>query len=234
MRLVINEKILKRNKLIAQIATFSSLAILAIGLVFAFSKDMTKMLLSYLALVLGFILSQIGIFFTNRYARKPRYDEMFSDILQKLSNEYTFYVFHRPVPMFILGPCNIWVPLPITAAGKIFYSKGKWRQQGGNFMMKLFAQEGIGRPEVDVIASVNEIKKYLELKGITKEELPEIKVVLVTLIDGVEIGDIGDAPTPIIELKKFRRYIKHYDKECKKPIAPELLSKINEAFQIRN
>jgi len=234
MQLVINEIILKRNKLIAQIATFSSLAILAIGLVFAFSKDMTKMLLSYLALVLGFILSQIGIFFTNRYARKPRYDEMFADVLQKLNNEYTFYVFQRPVPMFIVGPCNIWVPLPITSGGKVFYSKGKWRQQGGNFMMKLFAQEGIGRPEVDAIASTREISRALEAEGISKQEMPDIIVILVTLVEGVEIGDVGDAPTPIIELKKLRRYIKHYDKECKKPLAPEQLNKINESFQIRN
>ena len=231
MQLVINEKLLKKNKLIAQIATFSSLAILAIGLVFAFSKDMTKMLLSYLALVLGFILSQIGIFFTNRYARKPRYDEMFADVLQKLNNEYTFYVFQRPVPMFIIGPCNIWIPLPITAGGKIFYSKGKWRQQGGNFMMKLFAQEGIGRPEVDAITGVREITRLLEAKGISNEEIPEIKTVLVTLAESVEIGDIESAPTPIIELKKLRRFIKHHDKECKKLLAPEKLKKINDAFQ---
>ena len=62
MKLVINEKLIKKNKTIGQITTFASLAVLAIGLVFAFGRDLTRILYSYIALIIGFVLSQVGMY----------------------------------------------------------------------------------------------------------------------------------------------------------------------------
>lgn len=227
MKLVINEKLIKKNKTIGQITTFASLAVLALGLVFAFGKDMTKILYSYIALIFGFVLSQVGMYFSSRFGRSPRYDEIFVGAFEKLRHEYTFYVYSSPVPFLLLGPCAIWVPIPITASGKISYENGKWRQQGGNFMMKLFGQEGIGRPMQEESANIAAIRKYLAQKGIPEDEQPEIKHILVVLMKNTVIGELNEAPIPVVNLEDLKRVVRREDREaCEKPLAEEQVARL--------
>ena len=231
MKLVINEKLIKKNKTIGQVTTFASLAVLAIGLVFAFGKDMTKILYSYIALIIGFVLSQVGMYFSTLFGRSPRFDELFKGAFEKLRHEYTFYVYSSPVPFLLLGPCSIWVPIPLTASGKISYENGKWKQQGGNFMMKLFGQEGIGRPVQEVSANTAAIRKFLTEKGIPEEEQPEIKHVLVVLMKNTIVGEISEAPIPVVNLEDLKRSVRRVDRdECAAPLTEEQLARLTSAL----
>lgn len=232
MKLVINEKYIKRNKLIGQITTFGSLAILAIGLMFAFSKEMSKILYSYGALIVGFILSQVGMSYTSRFGRSPRFDEIFSSMFEKLRHDYSFFVYSSPLPMVLIGPCGIWIPVPLQAAGKISYSDGKWRQQGGNFMMKLIGQEGLGKPEAEIKSNTEILQKYLQSQGIASEELPPIRHIMVVVLKSTELGDVTEAPIPVVHLTDLKRYIRREDREnCTTPLSEEQLGKLNEVME---
>ncbi|MFH1447108.1 MAG: hypothetical protein ABIG43_06860 [Chloroflexota bacterium] len=230
MKLVINEKLINRNKRIGQIATFSSLAILAGGLFLAFQSDITRMLLSYVALIVGFITSQVGIYYTNRFGRNPRFDELFTKNLQKLSNQYTFYVYSSPIPMLLVGPSGFWLPIPISAGGNISYMKNRWRQQGGNFLMKLFAQEGIGRPSIEEAANISDLTKYIRKVSEINDNLPPMQTVLVLMNENAEIGDVENAPTQIIHIKKLRRYLRKVDRDYPNPLSDEALEAITALF----
>jgi len=231
MKLVINEKLINRNKIIGQATTFGSLAVLLIGLVLAFSKnDTNKMILSYIALVVGFILSQVGIYYTNRYGRTPRLDEIISANFEKLSNEYTFYVYTSPIPLLLIGPAAIWIPMPVTATGKISYIKGRWRQQGTGFLMKAFGQEGLGKPVVDAEDYKKTLSKHLFAKLGSEFQLPEMKPILVLMMKNAEIGEVEDAPIPMVKADKLRRYIRHYDRHVTSPLSIEIIDSINNAL----
>ncbi len=230
MKLVINKKLINRNKLIGQIATFSSLAILAGGLFLAFQTDVTKMLLSYVALIIGFITSQVGIYYTNRFGRNPRFDELFIKNLKKLSNQYTFYVYSSPIPMLLVGPNGFWLPIPISAGGNISYRKNRWRQQGGNFLMKLFAQEGIGRPDIEETANIKDLTKYIHKVSKSDDTLPPMQAILVLMNETAEIGNVENAPTQIVHIKKLRRHIRKVDRVCPTPLSDEALENINAFF----
>ncbi|HAE85866.1 MAG TPA: hypothetical protein DCG78_05080 [Anaerolineaceae bacterium] len=231
MNIIRNDKFIKRNKTIGQICTYGSLIILIIGLVLAFGGDISRILWSYAALIVGFILSQIGMYFTNRFGRNPRFDEIFATALEKLRREYTFYVYTSPIPMLLVGPCHIWVPIPLTARGKISYINGKWKQQGGNFLMKVFGQEGIGKPDREALADEAVIRSFLASKGIPEEEQPPINHVLVVLMKNTQIGDVSEAPIPLVDLPELKRYIRRIDREsCEKPLSEEQLEQINAAL----
>jgi len=131
----------------------------------------------------------------------PRFDEIFATAFEKLRHDYTFYVYSSPVPMLLVGPCNLWVPIPLTATGKISYINGKWKQEGGNFMMKVFGQEGLGKPDQDALANEEAIRKYLLSKGIPEEEQPNIQHVLVIMMKTPKIGEVSEAPIPLVELQ---------------------------------
>ena len=230
MKLNINEKLIKKNKLIGQITTFGSLAILIVGLILAFRQDTTRILLSYIALIVGFIVSQVGIYYTNRFGRSPRFDELVQKNFEKLGGEYTLYIYEAPVPIMLVGPNGIWVPIPILATGKVSFEKGKWKLQGGNAMMRIFGQEGLGKPDAEATNSVRDISKYLASKGVVESEMPEIRTILVLLNEKSEIGDVSGAENEIVHMRKLKLRIRQIDRQNTVPHTQAELEKINNYF----
>ena len=83
MRIIKNEKIIKRNAKIGSIVTILSLVILGGGMYITFTNP-ELLNISVIALLVGFILSQVGIFFTTRWGRRPRPDELLDQALKGL------------------------------------------------------------------------------------------------------------------------------------------------------
>ena len=100
---------------------------------------------------------------------------------------------------------------------------------GGGFLqnyMRLFGQEGLGRPDLEAEAEINSVRKAFA-KGMEENEIPEIKAVLVFTTDGVEI-EAEDAPMSALPLKKLKEFMRNKAKE--KPITSQELEKIKAAL----
>jgi hypothetical protein len=194
MKIIRNEKKIKRNARIAQFAMISGLVVLAGGMFISFRYP-EQFSISLLALILGFILSQVGIYFTNRWGRRPRPDEVLDQGLKGLDNKYTLYHYSTPVSHLLVGPAGVWVLIPYHQRGTITYSKGRWRQRGGNLYLKIFAQEGLGRPDLEVIGDIENLQKFLS-KNLPEESLPPIEAALVFTNPSAEISISEDEEPP--------------------------------------
>lgn len=232
MKLVRNEKHISRNKLIGRILTFASLGILGFGLYFAFKPDITNAILySYICLIVGFILTQIGLNFVNRYGRSPRYDEIFGTAFEKLRHEYTYYVYSTPLPMLLMGPCRIWMPMPVNATGEISFQNGKWVHKTRNRIQKMMGQDSVGKPDREVAEASAAFSKYLTEKGIPAEMHPELKPIMVVYLKETQLGDVSTAPYPVVEMEDLKRHIRRVDREeCADPISPEMAAKLKAAL----
>ena len=147
-----NEKLVKRNATIGKITSIISLAILGSGMYVTF-KQPENVTLSLSALMVGFLLSQMGIYYTNRWGRSPRPDELIDAALKGFSKQYSLYHYVAPASHVLVGPAGIWVLIPKHQRGTIVYTKNRWRKRGGGVLsayMTLFAQEGLGRPEFEI------------------------------------------------------------------------------------
>jgi len=71
MKLIRNDKLIKRNKKLGNILFIAGIAVLGGGLVLSFNPTMTKTLLSFAALIVGFVISQISTHIVNRFGRSP-------------------------------------------------------------------------------------------------------------------------------------------------------------------
>lgn len=226
MKIVVNEKLINRNRKIGQFTTIGSLIILAGGLYLSFQKSAEMINFSFIALILGFVLSQVGIYFGNRWGRHPRPDEVISAGLKGLDDRYTLYHYVSPVPHLLLGPTGIWTLIPYSQKGKITYDKGRWHQKGGNLYLKIFAQEGLGRPDLEVTAQVNDLKKILG-KDMPEEQIPPIHPALVFYNEKVEI-DAEEAPIPTIPVKKMKDLVRKSAKE--NAVAPEMIQTVRDVL----
>jgi hypothetical protein len=229
MKQITNDKLIDRNKKIGNITSILGIAILIGGLILNIRPDPTRTLLSLGALIVGFVVAQISTFFVTRFGRSPRFDEIIASNLSKLNNDYTFFVYASPVPMLLTSPHGIWIPVPVSVGGEIYYD-GKWKQKGGNVMMKFFGQENLSKPEKDVAAREAQVRKFLE-ENLGKDSIPPINNILVSLHPKAVIGNVEGAPTPIVEVEALRRTIRKIDRKIEEEISPDLLNKINDLFK---
>lgn len=229
MNIITNETLIKRNARIGQIAMLAGLAVLIGGMYISF-KSPGLFNFSILALFLGFILSQVGIYFSNRWGRQPRPDQVLDLALKGLDKKYSIYHFTTPVTHLLVGPAGLWILIPKHQRGTISYSNGRYHQKGGNLYLKIFAQEGLGRPELEVRSEEETINKFLQ-ENLTTDTLPDIRsAIIFTHADAkIEISEDESPPAETILVTKLKDLIR---KEAKsKPLSQEKIKEINNLLE---
>jgi hypothetical protein len=105
---------------------------------------------------------------------------------------------------------------PYHQRGKVAYQKNRWRLSGGGFVqayMRVFGQEGLGRPDLEIASEIDSLKKYL-LKHMEESEIPESNALMVFTDDNVELDTEG-APVPAMRVKQLKEFIRQKAKEKK-------------------
>lgn len=226
MEIITNERLIRRNARIGQIASLGGLLILAGGMVISFTKP-ELFSISVTCLLVGFALSQIGIYYGNRWGRRPRPDEMLNQALKGLDWRYTIYHYSTPASHLLIGPAGVWVLLPRQQRGTITYEKGRWRQKGGNLYLKIFAQEGLGRPDLELAGEIEALRRFLK-KTLPEEQIPEIQAALVFTHDKAIVNADG-APAPTLHIRNLKEFIRKTAKS--KPISLDKAKEIQSAIR---
>lgn len=212
MKIITNPELIKRNRQIGQITTIVALVVLGIGLYISFAVQ-SMVTYSFMALIVGFLLSQIGIYFTSRWGRSPRPDESLDAALKGLDDKYALYHYRTPVSHLLVGPAGIWILLPYSQKGTITYddSKHRWKQKGGSTFLKIFSQEGLGRPDLDAKSASDNLKNFFQ-KEFTDANMPQIQTALVFVEPGTDV-EAQDAPLPTLAADKLKDFIRRQAKQ---------------------
>jgi len=228
MKIIKNEKLINRNSKIGQYASLGALIILGVGMYISFTRP-ELFVWAVAALLVGFTMTQIGMYFGNRWGRSPRPDEKLDSGLKGLHKDFNIYHWSTPVAHLLVGPAGVWVLIPYHQRGHVIYRKERWKMSGGGFLqnyMRLFGQEGIGRPDLEAESEISSIHKLLA-KKMEEDDIPEIQAALIFTAEGVEI-EAEDAPIPALPLKKLKEFIRNKAKE--RPISMEELEKVKEVL----
>lgn len=232
MKIIKNEKLIKRNGKIGNWVSVSALLILGGGMYFSITNTANPQVVTYsfIAFIVGFVMTQVGMYMGNRWGRSPRPDEQLDAGLKGLPGEFSIYHFITPAPHLLVGPAGVWVLIPYRQRGAVTYQKNRWRIGQGGFMqayMSIFGQEGIGRPDLEADGEVNAMKKLL-LKSMDESELPNIQAALIFMNPAVEIQVGEDAPLPALKVDQLKGFIRQKAKE--KPISPIQLAAVKAAL----
>jgi hypothetical protein len=225
MKIITNERKKKRNRRIAIISTLLGMAILISGLVISlrFPNQVTY---SLLALLLGFMFAQIGMFFTNRWGRNPSTDEQINQALKGLDQKYTLCHYYTPTYHLLSGPAGVWILFPYHLTGRITFKNGRWQHAGSAFL-RFFGKESLGRPDLELPYEIEKIQKFL--KPIFDEETSiPVRGMLVFINPKVtlDIDPSENPPAPALHLDKLKDFLRKEAKQ--KPLSLEKAEKINE------
>lgn len=224
-----NEKKFKKNKRLSQILTGVSFAILIVGAVLAFSEQ--YFMFSFIALLIGVIVSQISITMTTNWGREPSNDFIFNVKLKGLSDNFSIYHYMDPVDHLLVGTAGAFILLPFFQAGTIGFdsAKGRWTQKKASIFMRIFGQEGIGRPDIEAAGAVEAVKNYFIQKEI---DFPEdaIHPILVFINPKAEIDPEAEFKYDTIPLDKIKDLIRRYAKENR--FSPEFIDEMTDKLPL--
>jgi hypothetical protein len=228
MQIITNEKLIKRNTLISRICIFGGMIILMGGFYVSVKLPQYQSIVLF-SLIVGFLLSQIGITLTNRWSRQPRTDVLLDKALKGFDKRYSIFHFYTPAAHLFVGPAGVWILFPRYQKGTITYSNGKWHQKGGNLYLKLFAQEGLGRPDLKIQNEIDFTEKYL-MKLLPDTTLPKINAALIFTNEKVviDVEDDQDAPAVTLSDSKLKEHLRKVAKA--KPLSPEKYKEIQKVI----
>lgn len=213
-----DEKRIARLARLAQILSLAGLAALVVGLLFIFFSDDPNVFLYQLAaLVVGYSLSQVGLFLAHRYLRQPRMDQVIDRAVGKAARkDGRLYHYLLPAPHVLLLPSGIVVLVAKFQAGRITADGDNWKQTGLG-LRRLFGREGLGNPTREAEAQVAKMVAYL------KEAAPSVTDVTVSPIivftaQNIESLDVKQSRIPAVYHSKLGTLLRqHRDKQ--KPLS---------------
>jgi len=226
MKIITNKKLITRNNKIGKFLTLAAIGVLGVGFYISVSKPELA-LWSYVALIFGYLLSQIGIYFVNRWGTSPRPDEKIVKALKGLPGDYTLYNYMLPIPHVLVGPAGVWTLEVFHQRGEITFNeqKNRWKQSKVNLFLKIFSQEGLGNPEKIVADHKKEMEKILT--DVFNENTPPVNSVLVFTDERTRV-DAQNAPIPTLSIDKLKDFFRRSSKE--NPISAEQLDRIKKTF----
>ncbi len=241
MRVETNQKLVDRNRQIAQTLVFFSFAFL-IGIFFLanlplFSPqtqiDMTLYsILPWLILPLGFIPTLISARMTNLWIRRPRPELVIREGLKGLSNKSVLYnYFHFPSRHVLICPQGVFAIVTRYQDGNFSVNGDQWKTNIPLFsrLLRVMRSEQIGNPTNDAITAAAHVKKLIAPIAPDVEVQP-----LIVFVNPRVQLEIADPVVPVVfpydnmepNLKDFLRE----GKNTKKLANNDLLALVN-AFE---
>lgn len=170
MRVYTNEKLIARRARLGKYASWGGLGVLAIGMVLSFrsnpanaSSYQITLLGSFLCLIVGFIMANVGSYNMRRFGRSPRPDERLARELKGFDDRYVLFSWTSPAAYVFLGPSGIYTFALREQAGKVSNTGNRWKQSGGFLrVLAAFSGEAIGNPTADAIEDAGKVQKFLE------------------------------------------------------------------------
>jgi nuclease-like protein len=156
-----NEPLIENRKKVGRYASFGGLAIIFGGLLASFQN---QPVLAYGALVLGFILSNVGAYYLSRWGLGTH--EKLGAALKGLDKRYRLYNYLLPVPNVMLTPYGVTIFLVKNHEGRIVADEKGWRQPtgfAGNVIrfMRVFSSEPLGDPPKELELQKQTMKEFI-------------------------------------------------------------------------
>ncbi len=234
MKIFRDDKKITRNARIGQFTTFGGLVVLGGGMWITFSKP-DWIGPAWACLLIGFLLSQIGIYFGNRFGRRPRPDEILDAALKGMDDRWAIYhYFNSLADHILIGPGGIWLLKPYHQVGKLVRNpkNKRWQVKGGGVIqayLRIFAQESIGRPDLEIDSETESLKRFISKQNETIE-LPALRTALVMTNVRTEIDEDIDSDDHVyaITAGKLKELIRKQTKENN--LSPIKLNEIQAAL----
>ena len=231
MKVYVNQRYVERRASVGKWASLLGLVVLLGGFIVSL-RDPRLFFISFGTLVVGFLLSNVGIYYANRYARSDRPDAVLAQTLKGLDQRHALYQFLLPVSHVLREPGGVTVFIPKQQEGQISFENGRWRhKQGWGRLLRWVGQEGLGKPEEELERETQTLRDWLQ------QQAPDLEVPvrgLVLFTNPKAVIDLDNPPVPVLSPKQLKSWLRKAGKlpPLPKETLDRLATLMDEAAQV--
>ncbi|MCX8061495.1 MAG: NERD domain-containing protein [Anaerolineales bacterium] len=206
MKSIIDAPKVTRWARFSNIASLSGLLTLLASTLLPYFVPRTQLIASLLLLI-GLFTAMIGIYFANRWVRKPRPEAVLDAELKSLSNSYLLYHYvHKAADHLLLTPYGVIVLETVNLEGRFVYRNGRWREY-----MKLgrairyIVEEHLGDPVKAALSAQEYLRREFTKKIEGGDAIPVNAIVVFTHPRCVL--ELEETPIPVVKADHLKRVI---------------------------
>lgn len=161
MKIVIDREKLRRRAALSHAASLGGLLVLLGSVAISLWRPQLQTIPAIM-LFGGGTLALVGIYFANRWVKKPRPEDVIDGALKGLGAQFVIYHYLLPCDHVLLTPNGPVVIETVNLEGKFEYKDAKWRQKiTAGRAMRFFVEEKFGDPTTRARAGANLIQERL-------------------------------------------------------------------------
>lgn len=206
MKSIINQRKVARRAALSNIASIGGLlALLASVVIPLFRPQYTSY--SYGLMIAGLGIAMTGIYFANRWVKKPRPEISLDMALKSLSNAHRLYHYPSlPSDHVLLTPNSLVVLETVNLASHFTYKNGRWRERFGvGRALRYIVEEHLGDPFKSARSSVQFLEDQLSQVIEGAAHMP-VKAVVVFTHPAAWI-EVENPPLPVCKVDKLKKYL---------------------------
>jgi hypothetical protein len=210
MKVITNEKLVKRQAAIGKWASLIGMGALFGGLVVSYRWP-NQLTVSFGCLIVGFMLASVGTYNMNRWVKEPRADQALTKALKGFDDKHSLYHYTLPAAHALLAPSGLFVFTvkdhhgEIRCEGEKWHHKFNWRR-----LLLFFGQEGLGNPTREVRGEIGRLRRFLD------SSLPEADIPIEGLIVFTNPGaklELIDPAVPVVSSNKLKTFLRQLKKK---------------------
>ena len=175
-------------------------------------------------MIIGALGAMVGIYFANRWVRKPRPEESLDKALKSFDDHYRIYHYPKSLPCdhILLTPTGLIAFEVVNLSGLFTYRNGRWKEgMTIGRALRYIVEERVGDPVTFAQAMIDELKNRLQ-KELGGEALAPIKALTVFTHPAAEL-ELEGAAVPACKIEKLRKQASIQGER----LAPETYDKIS-------
>jgi hypothetical protein len=225
MKIIIDRDTIRRRANLAHAASLGGL----LALLGSVGISMYKPELNVLSAVILFVggsVSMLGIYYANRWVKKPRPEDILDQALKGLNDQHRLYHYTRLGNHLLLTPNGVVVLETVNLEGRFTYQDGRWQQKlSMGRALRYIVEEKLGNPTTMAQQQVESLSSYL------KEGLPQGTRVptqaLIVFTHPLAELKIDKSPIPVVQPDKLSRKVPHPEKKLSPDIYQHLRQRLD-------
>jgi hypothetical protein len=163
--------------------------------------------ISLALMIAGMGIAMVGIYFANRWVRKPRPEESLGKALKSFDDQYRLYHYPSlPCDHVLLTPAGLVILDVINLNGFFSYKNGRWREAMTiGRALRYIVEERLGDP----VRAAQQVADFLRdrlTREFAEAKALQIKSVIVFTHPGVEL-EIEGAPITVCKIDKLKKSV---------------------------
>ncbi|OGO25395.1 MAG: hypothetical protein A2W33_02770 [Chloroflexi bacterium RBG_16_52_11] len=206
MKVIIDRKKIGTRQKLSNFASLGGLLLLLVSVVLPLI-DVTWNTYSTIIMVIGLAMAMIGIYFANRWVKKPRPEALLDETLINLHDTYRLYHYPAlPCDHVMLTPGGVVVLETNNLEGKFSYKNGRWREKIGlGKVLRYLVEVHLGNPIRSAMDDVSYLKDQLSVRIPGGETIPVWCVVV--FVHPRAVLEIEGAEIPVCKVEKLRKHV---------------------------